>query len=53
MKIEVSKKIKEKYQNGKEYYQYHGQTLKNIPTRASDKPQDAFVEWHNTKIYKG
>ena len=51
-KIEVSKKIKEEFENGKEYYQYHGLTLKNYPSRDSNKPGIKFIEWHNDNMFK-
>lgn len=52
-KIEISKKIKEEFENGKEYYQYHGLDLKNMPTREIDRPQKNYIDWHNIKIYRG
>ena len=52
-KIEVSKRIKEEYDNGKEYYQYHGSLLKNLPERQIDKPKNNFIEWHNSNVFKG
>lgn len=51
-KIEVSRKIKEEFENGKEYYQYHGSTLKNLPERQLNKPQKEFIEWHNNNVFK-
>lgn len=53
LKTEVSHRIKEEFQNGKEYYKYHGQSLVALPSRAVDKPNDFFIDWHNTHIYKG
>lgn len=52
-KVEVSKRIKEEYQNGKEYYKFHGSELFNLPNRLKDKPESKFVEWHNENIFKG
>ena len=51
-KVEVSKKIKEEFENGTEYYRFHGQSLVNLPLRELDKPHKTFIEWHNG-IYKG
>lgn len=53
LKVEVSKRIKEEYQNGKEYYKFHGNQLFNLPNRLQDNPENRFVEWHNENIYKG
>ena len=52
-KIEISSRIKEEYQNGKEYYKYHGSDLLILPNREIDKPNKSFIDWHNTNIYKG
>jgi putative restriction endonuclease len=52
-KVEISSRIKEEYQNGKEYYQYHGKDLLYLPVKEMDRPDERFIEWHNEKIYKG
>lgn len=52
-KVEISSRIKEEYQNGKEYYQYHGKDLLYLPNKEIDRPNERFIEWHNEKIYKG
>ncbi len=52
-KVEVSKRIKEEFQNGKEYYQYHGKDLLILPNREIDKPDKKYIEWHNSKVYRG
>lgn len=52
-KTEVSKRIKEEFENGKEYYQFHGKELLFLPTKNSDRPQTNFIEWHNENVYKG
>ncbi|HLP39738.1 HNH endonuclease [Lacibacter sp.] len=53
LKVEVSKRIKEEFQNGKEYYKFHGASLYNLPNRVKDKPEERFIEWHNEHIFKG
>jgi putative restriction endonuclease len=52
-KIEVSSKIKEEFQNGKEYYQFHGKDLMFLPKRDMDKPSANYIDWHNSNIYRG
>ena len=52
-KIEVSKRIREEFDNGKEYYQYHGKNLAITPSRDLDKPSPQYIDWHNSNIYKG
>lgn len=53
LEIEISKRIKEEFQNGKEYYQYHGKQLLFLPNREIDKPNPKYIDWHNEKIYRG
>jgi len=52
-KTEISKRIKEEYENGKEYYNYHGKDLMVLPNRTIDKPSQQFIQYHNQHIYKG
>ncbi len=51
--IEVSKKIKENYGNGREYYAFHGKQLMNTSDNIEDKPAKDFLQWHNENIYVG
>ncbi|NTW33194.1 MAG: HNH endonuclease [Bacteroidetes bacterium] len=53
LKVEVSSRIKEEFENGKEYYQYHGKNLLFLPNRELDKPNEKFIDWHNTNRYRG
>jgi putative restriction endonuclease len=53
LKVEVSKRIKEEFENGREYYRFHGGELFTLPNRIMDKPETRFVEWHNENIFKG
>ncbi len=52
-KVEVSKRIKEEFENGKEYYRFHGNDIFNLPNRSINKPEKSFVDWHNQNVYKG
>ncbi|HNW88518.1 MAG TPA: HNH endonuclease [Bacteroidales bacterium] len=53
LKVEVSKKIKEEFQNGREYYQFHGKPLQILPDRYIDRPNEKYIEWHNNNVYNG
>lgn len=53
LKVEVSKRIKEEFENGKEYYQYHGNKLAILPSRSDDKQFADYIDWHNLNVYKG
>jgi len=48
--VEVSKRIKEEYHNGREYYAMHGKEL-NLPAQALFKPSREYIDWHNQNIY--
>jgi len=51
LRVEVSRKIKEEYENGREYYAYHGKELRILPSSRSERPSKEFLEWHNENIY--
>jgi putative restriction endonuclease len=52
-RVEVSKRIREKFENGREYYQYDGKELLILPKHLDDQPHPNFIEWHNNNIYNG
>lgn len=49
--IEVSKRIKEDYGNGKEYYAFHGKKLVEVPNSIQEKPSTQFLRWHNENVF--
>lgn len=51
--VEVSKRIREKYENGREYYALHGRKLLNLPINKTDYPAKEFIEWHNENVFLG
>jgi putative restriction endonuclease len=53
LKVEVSKRIKEEFENGREYYRFHGNLVSNLPLRETDKPEARYLQWHNENIYFG
>lgn len=50
-KVEVSQRIKTEFENGREYYQYHGKELMVLPNNLQDRPARQYLEWHNEKKY--
>ncbi len=52
-KVEVSKRIREEFENGREYYRFHGQDLKILPHDLLQQPQTRFIEWHNEHVFRG
>lgn len=53
MRIEISGRIREEFENGREYYQHHGQTLRIRPASAVERPSAEFIRWHNENVYLG
>lgn len=53
LKVIVSKKIKEEFENGREYYRFHGEDIFNTPPNPVNRPGKEFVEWHNENVFKG
>ena len=51
--IEVSRRIKEDFGNGKEYYEYHGSKLLVLPNRKEQLPDPHYLEWHIENVYLG
>ena len=49
--VEVSEKIKEEYENGREYYAYHGKKLTTVPVTTEERPSREFLRWHNEHIF--
>lgn len=51
LRIEVSGKIKEKFENGREYYQYRGKPMLIVPRSPDEHPSPEFLRWHNTEVF--
>jgi putative restriction endonuclease len=53
LNIEVSKRIREEWFNGKSYYRLHGQRIAVVPDNSLDYPRPDLLRWHNDNIYVG
>lgn len=51
--VEVSRKIKEEFDNGRDYYALHGRKLVVVPPTDKDRPSTQFLQWHNSNVYLG
>ena len=51
--VEVSKRIKEDFGNGREYYSFHGRQLLELPDNVQERPSSQFIRWHNENVYLG
>ena len=49
-KVEASQRIKEEFNNGKEYYAMHGRQLA-VPDTSAFRPNRELLKWHNEAIY--
>jgi putative restriction endonuclease len=51
--IEVSRRIKEEFNNGDAYYSLHGIELHVLPEDTGERPSKEYVDWHNTSVFRG
>lgn len=51
-KVEVSRRIREEFENGRDYYALHGRRLTIMPSKEDARPGKEFLEWHQG-IFKG
>lgn len=49
--IEISRRIKEEFDNGEYYFAFHGGRI-HSPLRPVDHPSPQFLTWHNENIFK-
>jgi putative restriction endonuclease len=52
LKFEVSRKIREEYENGRYYYSLHGTNIR-LPDDPIRRPDQSALIWHNENRYKG
>lgn len=52
LKFEVSMRIKEEFENGKDYYALNGRKI-IIPEKHIFQPASEFITWHNENVYQG
>lgn len=52
LRVEVSRRIREEFENGRDYYAHHGAELKVLPKKTWERPSLEFLDWHNQNIYK-
>jgi putative restriction endonuclease len=50
--VEVSKRIKEEFENGREYYAHPGRPLAVRPESPMDRPAAEFLRWHNDNVFE-
>jgi putative restriction endonuclease len=50
--FEVSRKIRDEFENGRDYYSMNGRPLL-LPLRQEFRPAREFITWHNNHVYRG
>lgn len=50
--FEVSRRIKEEFDNGRHYYALHGQPI-NVPKETGQQPDPQALRWHNEHRFRG
>lgn len=50
--FEVSRRIKEEFENGRDYYALHGSRIR-LPHDVAHRPAVESLSWHNEQRYQG
>ncbi len=50
-RVRVSRALRERWNNGKRYYEYDGRELTKLPTDASAQPSRDALRWHNVRRF--
>ena len=51
-RVEVSRRIREEFTNGRDYYALHGKQIA-LPSALEHRPAADFLRWHNEQRYRG
>jgi putative restriction endonuclease len=51
-RFEVSRRLKEDWENGRDYYALHGQEIR-LPASAEGRPDPTLLRWHAENLYLG
>jgi putative restriction endonuclease len=50
-RVEVSKRLREDFKNGRAYYPFHGQSIQP-PTNPVEAPDPRQLQWHNESVFR-
>jgi putative restriction endonuclease len=53
LRVEVSPRLRAEWENGREYYAYHGKELTCEPADITNLPSREFLQWHNENRFNG
>lgn len=51
LRIEVSGRLRDEYENGRTYYAFQGKAI-HLPARVDDRPDPELLRWHNETVYE-
>jgi putative restriction endonuclease len=51
-RLEVGKRLRTDFENGEEYFVWHGKPI-TLPARSADRPRPEFLTWHNQNRFLG
>jgi putative restriction endonuclease len=51
-RFEVSRRIKEEFENGRDYYALQGKEIL-LPSSKSSWPEKNFIQWHHENVFRG
>lgn len=51
-RIEVSGRIREEFENGRDYYRFHGRKLVVEPGDPAEWPDGGYLAWHNERVFR-
>lgn len=52
LNLEVSRRIREEYENGRDYYRLHGHSIRP-PENPQMRPSSDYLQWHNENVFRG
>lgn len=52
LRLNVSRRIREEFQNGRHYYAHHGERIA-LPADPGRRPDPAALAWHNENVFRG
>jgi putative restriction endonuclease len=52
LRFEVSRRIREEFENGREYYKLHGASVRQ-PSRGEWAPSREYLDWHASEVFRG
>jgi putative restriction endonuclease len=52
-RVRVSPALRERWSNGKRYYEYDGRSLLHLPDAHAERPSSKALEWHGRRIFQG